>query len=156
MSIYERTLERFARTSAGYWYVTRVAPKLDPPLLRISGGRVSSVYPVPVMLLTTTGAKSGLPRTLPLLYLSDGDSLVLVASNYGRLGNPAWYRNLKVNPTVDVLAGKRSGRYTASEITDTTERANAWAQAVDLYAGYGDYEVRATNRTIPLIRLQRS
>lgn len=156
MSIYERTLERFARTSAGYWYVTRVAPKLDPPLLRISGGRVSSVYPVPVMLLTTTGAKSGLPRTLPLLYLSDGDSLVLVASNYGRPGNPAWYRNLKVNPTVDVLAGKRSGRYTASEITDTTERANAWAQAVDLYAGYGDYEVRATNRTIPLIRLQRS
>ena len=52
MSIYERTLERFARTSAGYWYVTRLAPKLDPPLLRISGGRVSSVYPVPVMLLT--------------------------------------------------------------------------------------------------------
>ena len=156
MSIYERTLERFARTSAGYWFVTRVAPKLDPPLLRISGGRVSSVYPVPVMLLTTTGAKSGLPRTLPLLSLSDGDSLVLVASNYGRPGNPAWYRNLKVNPTVDVLAGKRSGRYTASEITDTTERANAWAQAVDLYAGYGDYEVRATNRTIPLIRLQPS
>lgn len=156
MSIYERTLERFARTSAGYWYVTRLAPKLDPPLLRISGGRVSSVYPVPVMLLTTTGAKSGLLRTLPLLYLTDGDSLVLVASNYGRPGNPAWYRNLKVNPTVDVLAGKRSGRYTASEITDATERANAWAQAVDLYAGYGDYEVRATNRTIPLIRLQPS
>lgn len=156
MSIYERTLERFARTSAGYWYVTRLAPKLDPPLLRISGGRVSSVYPVPVMLLTTTGAKSGLPRTLPLLYLTDGDSLVLVASNYGRPGNPAWYRNLKANPTVDVLAGKRSGRYTASEITDATERANAWTQAVDLYAGYGDYEVRAVNRTIPLIRLQRS
>lgn len=156
MSIYERTLERFARTSTGYWYVTRVAPRLDPPLLRISGGRFSSVYPVPVMLLTTTGAKSSLPRTLPLLYLTDGDSLILVASNYGRPSNPSWYRNLMANPTVEVLAGKRSGTYLASEITDAAGRDDAWARAVDLYAGYGDYQVRAANRTIPLIRLRRS
>ena len=65
MNIYERTLEKFARTPPGYWFVRKVAPRVDPPLLRISGGRFSSVYPTPVMLLTTTGAKSGLPRTLP-------------------------------------------------------------------------------------------
>ncbi len=58
MSLYERTLEKFARTPVGDWYMKQVAPRLDPPLLRLTGGRVSSVYPVPVMLLTTTGAKT--------------------------------------------------------------------------------------------------
>ncbi len=156
MNIYERTLEKFARTPPGYWFVRNVAPRLDPPLLRMTGGRFSSVYPAPVMLLTTTGAKSGLPRTLPLLYATDGDSLILIASNYGRPGHPAWYRNLKAHPEVGVLAGKHSGTYTASEITDPAERENAWAKSVDQYAGYSDYEVRAGNRTIPLIRLRRS
>ena len=156
MNIYERTLERFARTSPGYWFVRNIAPRIDPPLLRMTGGRFSSVYPSPTMLLTTTGAKSGLARTLPLLYLTEGDSLILIASNYGRPGHPAWYRNLTANPSVEVLAGKHSGRYTASEITDPLERETAWAKSVDLYAGYGDYEARATNRTIPLIRLTRS
>lgn len=157
MSVYERTLERFARTPLGYWYVTRLAPLVDPPLLRVSGGRVSSVYPVPVMLLTTIGAKTGLRRTLPLLYVVDGaSSLVLIASNYGRPGNPSWYRNLTANPRVEVLAGRFSGTYEAREITDTAERADAWDKALDVYAGYGDYEVRAGSRTIPLVRLRRT
>lgn len=156
MSVYERTLERFARTPPGYWYVTRLAPRIDPPLLRLSGGRVSSVYPVPVMLMTTVGAKTGLQRTLPLLYVVDGDSLVLIASNYGRPGNPSWYRNLKANPRVEVLAGRLSGPYVAREISDPAERADAWEKALDVYAGYGDYEVRAGRRTIPLVRLRRA
>lgn len=156
MSVYERVLERFARTGAGYWYVRTVAPRLDPPLLRITGGRISSVYPSPAMLLTTTGAKTGLSRTQPLLYVRDHDSLILIASNYGRPGNPAWYRNLTANPTVRVLAGKHSGTYTASEISDPDERDRAWAKAIDLYTGYGDYEVRAGDRTIPLVRLRRA
>lgn len=154
--VYERNLERFGRSSPGNWFLTRIAPRIDPPLLRISGGRFSSAYPVPVMLLTTTGAKSGLPRQLPLLYTADGDSLILVASNYGRAGHPAWYRNLTANPTVEVLAGKHRGTYTATEITDPAERADAWSKALDVYAGYGDYEVRAGDRKIPLIRLRRS
>ena len=156
MSFYERILEPLARTPLGYWYVTRIAPRIDPPLLRLTGGRLSSVYPVPVMLLTTIGAKTGLPRTLPLLYVIDDDSLILIASNYGRPGNPSWYRNLKANPRVEALAGKHSGTYTATEIADPTDRAEAWARALDVYAGYSDYEVRAGDRTIPLVRLQRA
>jgi deazaflavin-dependent oxidoreductase (nitroreductase family) len=156
LSLYERALETFARTPAGDWYVKRIAPRLDPPLLRLTGGRVSSVYPVPVMLLTTIGAKTGRPRTLPLTYIADGERLILVGSNYGGTRHPAWYRNLTANPQVEVLAGKRSGTYVASEITDPTERDRAWSLAVDLYAGYGDYEKRAGDRTIPLIRLERA
>ena len=155
MSVYERAIEKFARTPAGYWFVRNVAPRVDPPLLRISGGRFSSVYPAPTMLLTTIWAKSGLPRTLPLLDVAEGDSLILIASNYGRPGHPAWYRNLTTNPRVEVLAGAHSGVYTATEITDAEERSAAWQKALDLYAGYSDYEARTGGRTIPLIRLRR-
>jgi deazaflavin-dependent oxidoreductase (nitroreductase family) len=155
MSLYKRALETFARTPAGDWYLKRIAPHIDPRLLRLTGGRVSTVYPVHVMLLTTTGAKSGQPRTLPLTYFIDGDRLVLVGSNYGGKSHPAWYRNLVANPRVDVLAGKHSGTYLASEITDPVERDRAWALALDVYAGYGDYRERAGDRTIPLIRLER-
>ncbi|WP_349270498.1 nitroreductase [Mycolicibacterium parafortuitum] len=156
LDVYRRALGQFGRTRTGMWFATRVAPKLDPPLLKLTGGRISSVYPLPVMLLTTTGAKSGLRRQLPLVYAVDGDSLILIASNYGRPGNPAWYRNLTANPRVEVLAGKRSGTYIASEIADPAERSAAWDKALDMYAGYSDYEVRSGNRTIPLIRLARA
>src|SRR5262245_52274610 len=154
MSLYERILEIFARTPVGYWYLKRVAPHLDPPLLRLTGGRISSMYPAPVMLLTTTGAKSGQPRTLPLTYAIDGDGIILIGSNYGGKSHPAWYRNLLANPRVEVLAGNHSGSYLASQITDPAERDRVWALALDVYAGYGDYQHRAGDRTIPLIRLE--
>jgi deazaflavin-dependent oxidoreductase (nitroreductase family) len=155
ISLYERGLASFGRSTAGNWYLRRIAPRIDPPLLRLTSGRLSSVYPILVLLLTTTGAKTGQPRTLPLLYVTDRDQLMLIASNYGRAGHPAWYRNLVANPKVEVLAGKRSGTYAATEITDANERERGWALALDQYAGYADYEVRAGDRTIPLIRLER-
>jgi deazaflavin-dependent oxidoreductase (nitroreductase family) len=156
LSLYERALKSFGRSAAGGWYLKKIAPRIDPPLLRLTGGRVSSVFPVPVMLLTTTGAKTGQPRSLPLLYVTDGDRLILMASNYGKKSHPAWYRNLTANPEVEVLAGKRSGTYVASEITDPDSRERAWELALNQYAGYADYEVRARDRTIPLIRLERA
>ena len=156
MSLYERALEGFGRSAPGNWYLKRIAPRIDAPLLRLTGGRVSSVYPVPVMLLTTTGAKSGQPRSIPLLYVTDGDRLMLIASNYGQKRHPAWYRNVTANPRVEVIAGKHSGTYIASEITDPGERDCAWELALDQYAGYADYDVRSGDRTIPLIRLERA
>ena len=65
------------------------------------------MYPLPVMLLTTTGAKTGLQRTVPLVYLSDDAGLILVASNFGGEHHPGWYHNLIANPNVEVLAGDR-------------------------------------------------
>lgn len=156
LSRHERVLETVARSSAGTWFVQHIAPVLDPPLLRLTGGRVSSIYPVPVLLLTTTGAKTGKARSHPLLYVEDGDDLILVASNYGSARHPAWYRNLRAHPTVEVIAAGHSGTYTATEITDPAQRERAWALAVNLYAGYGDYQQRAGDRTIPLIRLTRA
>ena len=117
---------------------------------------MSSLYPYPVMLLTTIGAKTGLPRKLPLAYIIDGESLIVIASNYGKSSDPAWFRNVVANPEVDVLAGAQSGKYTATEITDPAERERAWELVLDFSAGYGDYEVRAGDRTIQTVRLQRT
>ena len=79
----------------------------------------------------------------------------MIASNYGKTSHPAWYRNLVANPKVEVLAGKRSGTYTAAEITDPAERDRAWDLALDLYAGYGDYEGRRAIARSRLVRLER-
>src|ERR1700754_4386114 len=126
MSPYERALETFGRSPAGNWYLRRIAPRIDPPMLRLTGGRVSSVYPTPVMLLTTTGAKSGQPRTLPLLYLTDGERLVLMASNYGKPSHPAWYRNLTANPTVE---------YWRASAAEPTRPARSRTQASVIVSG---------------------
>ena len=95
----------------------------------------------------TAGAAAGVSK--------DSDGLLLIASNYGNPRHPAWYWNLGANPKVEVLAGKDSGTYIASEITDPAERERAWDLALDIYAGYADYESRAGDRTIPLIHLKR-
>ncbi len=152
----QRIAQRLSGTRLGFWLVSTLAPKIDPTLLRLTGGRFSCGFPMPVMLLTTVGAKSGLQRSCPLVYTIDGDTLVLIASNFGRHEHPAWYRNLKANPRVRVLAGKRSGAYTATEITDPAQRDIAWVKAVDVYPGYDDYVARAGDRTIPLVRLERA
>src|SRR5262245_39372189 len=131
-SLYERALKAFGRTSVGKWYARSIPPLVDPHMLRLTGGWVSSLYPLPVMLLTTIGAKTGQPRTQPLVYLTADGGLILVASNFGRPHNPAWYRNLLANPKVDVLAGRDSGTYESTDITDPTEREYAWSLALDM------------------------
>jgi deazaflavin-dependent oxidoreductase (nitroreductase family) len=114
--------------------------------VRISGSGRCSNY---------RAAKTGQPRTLPLVRRTDGDGS-RIASNYGKTSHPAWYRNLVANPKVEVLAGKHTGTYAASEITDPAERERAWDLALNQYAGYADYEGRSGDRTIPLVRLERA
>ena len=80
--LFESAVKAFGRTDAGRWYVRNISLRVDQTLLSLTGGRVSSVYPLPVMLLTTSGAATGLQRKVPLVYLSDA-GLILVASNFG-------------------------------------------------------------------------
>src|SRR5215813_5851408 len=116
-ALYLRAMNGFARTPAGTWYTREISQRVDPHLLRITGGRVSTLYPFPALLLTTTGARTGQSRTHPLIYLLDDVGLILVASNFGGKNHPAWYHNLLANPKVDLVAGEHSGTYTAREIT---------------------------------------
>lgn len=145
-------VEKIASSKAGAWYFINVTAKLDPWLLRKTDGRLSTVIGQPVLLLQHTGAKSGAPRETPLVYATDGDDIILVASYGGATTNPAWYHNLKANPECGVIAKDRTGRYRAEELQgDDYDRM--WQVALDVYGGYAVYQERTEGRRIPLFRL---
>jgi len=152
---WKRPIVRAAQSPFGAWWFINVSRHVDPYLLRATGGRVSSVLGARVLLLKMTGAKSGRPRELPLVYATDGASILLVASKGGAPEHPLWYRNLKAHPDVEVLAGGRSGRYTAHEATGA-ERERTWELVTQGYPGYNAYQRRAGGRTIPVMVLDPS
>jgi deazaflavin-dependent oxidoreductase (nitroreductase family) len=123
-------------------------------LLRLSGGRLgSSLMNMPILELTTTGAKTGQKRTSVLTTpLSDGDSIVVVASRGGDPKNPAWLHNVKANPDVEVAFPGGKPKLMRARVATAEERARLWPKVVARYSGYGDYQKRAT-REIPLVLL---
>jgi deazaflavin-dependent oxidoreductase (nitroreductase family) len=106
-----------------------------------------------VLILTTTGAKSGQPRESPLAYSRDGNDLVIVASMGGAPQHPAWYHNLVANPRVKVEANGETFEADAL-VVDPDERRRLYDQHADLHASFKDYEAQ-TSRVIPVIRLKR-
>lgn len=120
---------------------------------RASGGRVGATLGgKPMLLLTTKGRKSGKERTTPLLYHRDGGDFVVVGSNGGDDRHPAWYLNLKSDPSARVQAGRRKTTCTAV-IAPPEERARLWPKLCAEYAGYAEYEKR-TERRIPVVILR--
>jgi deazaflavin-dependent oxidoreductase (nitroreductase family) len=103
----------------------------------------------PAALLTTTGRKSGLPRTTATLYLRDGDKVVLPASFGGRDGNPLWYRNIQADPRVRVQVRDEHLAMSARDATDE-ERRRYWPVLIKMYPPYKNYR-DATDRVIPLV-----
>lgn len=149
--VLRRGYTAFMRTPPGQWIALHVAPRVDPWLLRHSRGRVGMGLMLPSALLQTTGAKSGAPREVTLLYFHDGDDVILIASSYGRPAHPAWFHNLVAHPDC-VLGGDR---FRAVQVRDEAERARLWDLADGVYAGYADYREKtaAVGRSIPLMRL---
>src|SRR3954451_16128877 len=94
-SRFDRVLQAFAQTRVGGWLFINVLPSLDRPLLRLSGGRVSTGMGQTYVLLHARGAKSGIERTVPLLATKSGDTILLVASKAGAAEHPAWFHNLR-------------------------------------------------------------
>jgi deazaflavin-dependent oxidoreductase (nitroreductase family) len=152
-----RAYAGFIRTKAGRWFGINVAARLDPALLKATRGYVGFGLMLATANLTTTGAKSGQPRTTTVLYFSDGDDVILVPSSFGREKHPAWYHNLKAHPEATLESRGRSGRYIATEVDHEAERERLFALVDRTYAGYADYRVRAaeTGRVIPIMRLKQ-
>jgi F420H(2)-dependent quinone reductase len=140
-----------ALNSAGTGVVIKWMSRLNTLAYKASGGRVggSFLQGAPVALLTTTGRKSGQPRVSPLLFLRDGDRVVLVASQGGRANNPMWYLNLKANPKVSVQIKKEVLELTARDATEA-EREHYWPQLVAMYSSFDDYQ-NWTDRVIPVV-----
>jgi F420H(2)-dependent quinone reductase len=133
--------------------VLRSMSALHNGLYRASKGKVGgTMRGAPVLLLTTTGRKSGKKRTTPLLYGSAGDDLVVVASVGGAPKNPAWYWNLQGGQAEVQVGGER--RRVRARDAEGEERERLWRQMVGVYPPYADYQTKTT-RQIPVVVLER-
>ena len=136
------------------FFATRLH-RIDNLVLKVSGGRftLAQLAGWTIIQLTTIGAKSNQPRTMPLIGVMDGEKIALIASSFGREHNPGWYYNLKTHPECDVVFNGRSGKYVARELYG--EEYNCyWQLAVSFYAGYEKYKERAAYRHIPVMLLE--
>ncbi|MGH3827722.1 MAG: nitroreductase family deazaflavin-dependent oxidoreductase [Pseudonocardiaceae bacterium] len=146
---------RFLRTAPMSWLCARILHRLDNIVHRITAGRTTFtglVTGLPVVMLTTTGAKSGQPRTVPLLGLRDEGHVIVIASSYGRSRHPGWYHNLRATPHATVHIDGKTTPALAHEAKGG-ERDRLWQAALRIYPGYAAYERRAAPRRIPILVL---
>jgi deazaflavin-dependent oxidoreductase (nitroreductase family) len=153
LRIDEALFERFAMSRAGFLFLLHLAPHIDKVVIPRTKGRLSSTGFDKVGLVTTTGAKSGQPRTQPLALIDDSGGLLAIGSNYGRAQHPAWSANLLAHPECTVEFMGPPGRYRAELLTGDA-RTSAWATATDFYAGYEGYRASCAPREIRVFRLR--
>jgi deazaflavin-dependent oxidoreductase (nitroreductase family) len=157
LSWYDRAAVGIASSRPGAWFFVNVATRIDRVLVPLTRGRLSSCLGTRyqgrhLLLLTTTGARSGQRRTVPLLYFRDDGDIVLIASKGGHPRHPAWYHNVRAHPRVTVYARGEWTECVARE-AENAERTRLWARAVEVYPGYATYRERAAGRRIPVVVL---
>jgi deazaflavin-dependent oxidoreductase (nitroreductase family) len=158
-SAFNRFIHWVGSSRWGARIFSRLLPRLDRTYYRLSGQQqtlTSILSGLPVILLGTTGAKTGRSHMTPLLYLydpADHQQLGIVASNWGGKHNPGWYYNLKASGTATGLINGQRHHYQAHE-ADPAEYARIWTQAAALYPGFALYKQRAAHRHIPIMILR--
>jgi F420H(2)-dependent quinone reductase len=131
----------------------RAIGKLNVPLYRASRGRLfGRLDRAPVLLLTTTGRKSGARRTAPVVYLAHGERIVVIGSNAGNTRTPAWALNLRAHPDAEVEVGADRRRVTA-RVAEGEEREDLWRRMNEQYGGFDEYRAR-TSRDISVFVLE--
>ncbi len=151
----QKSVQWLAATAPVAAVLPAIAHRLDRLVLRLSGGRTTAVgllAGLPLVTLTTIGAKSGQLRSVPLVGIPDGERLILVASNFGQGHHPAWYHNLAKTPHAAVTLDGATREYVAREATGP-DYDRYWQRAVSLYAGYAAYKTRTGGRQIPILVL---
>jgi len=136
-------------------FYARTLHHIDRVVYKLTRGRAtfaSWVAGLPIVMLTTTGAKSGRRRTLPLVALPEGDRLIVIASNYGQDRNPAWYYNLRANPRATVCFEGVTREMVAREL-EGEERERHYNRGIEIYPGWTAYRKRAAHRRIPVVEL---
>lgn len=154
-SALSRVAGRFAATTAGSWVIRTLTP-LDRRVLERTGAKYTVLGPIgaPVLLLTTTGRKSGLPRTQPLLYVHDGDTLYVIGSNFGQDHHPAWTANLLAEPGATVAVAGERIPITATPI-EGAPKEEIFQRFVELTGAYAAYRDR-TSRDLRVFALTRA
>ena len=153
---YHRLIKGIASTTWGARLFSFLLHRLDRRVYTWTNGRAtlaSWLSDLTIVMITTTGAKSGLPRTIPIIAIPHPEhetTFVLIASNWGQKKYPAWYYNLKSNPQAACEYAGESYAYIAHE-AERAEYQQLWEHAVSFYAGYGQYRQRVTERHIPIM-----
>lgn len=152
--VFARAYAAFAASRFARFVSRHINWKLDPILLRLTGGRLATTLVFPTAVLETRGAKSGARRRNAIIYFHDGDRVTIVASNAGDSRHPAWYHNLRAHP--DVTFGGIPMR--ATVVDDDDERERLWVLAGRVFPTFARYRQDAAkvDRTIPIIQLSQS
>ena len=151
----QKLIHRFLMTKLVSAVLARVLTPADTAMLHLTHDLHSfaELVGLPIIRLTTIGARTNRPRTRPLVGLIDDGNIALVASNFGQKHNPGWYYNLKKHPECEALFNGRSGKYVARELAGD-EYHHYWQVALSYYAGYEKYRQRAAHRHIPVMLLE--
>ena len=155
--LHQRWIRRLAGTRAGAWLFARVLHRIDRFVFRVTGGRGTAtavVSGLPVVLLTTTGARSGLPRTVPVLGFPIGDDIAVAAGNFGRAQDPGWSVNLRREPRAQLAVHRVRRPVVAEELTGAA-RDDVWRRAIEIFPAAAAYERRAGTRTIRVFLLRQ-
>jgi deazaflavin-dependent oxidoreductase (nitroreductase family) len=151
----QRAMWHISSSRPGSWLFARSLPHVDRLLLRLSRGRVTLAgvsAGIPVLTITTTGARSGRRHTVPLLGVPFREDIAIVGTHFGQPGTPGWYYNLRARPQAEVAYRSKSVSATARE-ADEEEWQAVWAEARKIYAGYDAYARRITDRKIRIMIL---
>ena len=149
-------IKKLAASPFGLWLLPHTLHHIDKPILKLTGNSrslTSILSGLPVILLTSIGAKSGVHRQTPLVAFEEDGKLILIASFFGSKHHPAWYYNLKANPHVEIRNGDHSYRYTARQ-AEGEQRAYYWNLAAAKYQGFSLYQQKANHREIPVMILE--
>ncbi len=131
-----------------------ILPPLDKGMTKLTGGRLIALGIVPALMLTTTGKKSGKPRSQPLGYLPDGADMILIGSNWGGPKHPGWSYNLLANPKATARVKGKTYPVSA-RLLKGAEREQQWQRALEIWPAYASYAVRCAPREIRLFRLTK-
>ena len=152
----QRFLRRIAASGPGAWLFARILHHIDRPIDRLTRGRctlASLLSGLPIVMLTTTGAKSGEPRTVPVLGIPTQGDLAVIAANWGQDQHPAWYYNLRANPEAEIVVHGIHRRVRAV-MAEGERRALIWQEGLRVYPGYRQYERRTSHRRITVFVLE--
>jgi deazaflavin-dependent oxidoreductase (nitroreductase family) len=153
---FHKIVRRFGASGPGSWLFARIAPGLDRPIHRLTRGRHtlgSLITGLPVVMLTTTGARSGQLRTVPVLGIPVSGGVAVIASNFGQRSHPAWSYNLRAHPDAQVVIDGTRRSVRAVE-ADGERRAAIWREGLRVYPGFSQYERRASHRRISVFVLE--
>jgi deazaflavin-dependent oxidoreductase (nitroreductase family) len=153
---FQRAMQAFGSSRPGAWFFSKTLRHLDRLVHRASKGRTSTpelLAGLPVLLVTTTGRRSGQPRTSPLIAPPIGDDLALVGTNFGQPHTPSWVLNLEASPDVEVEYRGRRSKAVARPAT-SEEEASVWQAAAGVYGGYAKYQQRISGRSIRVFVLE--